>query len=543
MIVPATEYDSPTIPVVIRRAARLWPDRDFVVTPDKRLTFGDAERLSRSLAHRLIDAGVGKGTRVAFQLPNGPDWTVVWLAVTRIGALALPLSTAYTANELRTTLRHSDAALLIVASRDVDATTRLLEEAVPGLSEAEASSPLRLAAVPMLRSIWFATDALPKWATGLSLEPQERSSADEALLEAIEAEVTPADWMIVIHTSGTTSSPKGVIHTHGSGLRHGWNFGHFSGLQHDGKHFCSLPFFWVGGVGVNLSSSLAIGCTVLCMEQWEPNGALDLMEREGATRIWMWAHHLRRLFDLVRVSGRDVSRIPYFNAAAAAAVADPTLRHNSLGMTETWGPHTAGGPESTRVLPEELRGSFGLPITGVEHRIVDPETGEELTDGREGELCVRGYSLMAGMIKRERHETFDDDGWLHTGDRGRFVDGCFIFTGRIDHMIKTAGANVAPREVEEALERHPSVAMAIVVGVPDEARGEIVAATVVPRPRMQVTIDELQQHVAASVSSYKVPRRWLVLNEDDVPMLASGKPDIRALAQRLAQAEGTPLSE
>src|SRR5262249_26341973 len=133
---------------------------------------------------------------------------------------------------------------------------------------------------------------------------------------------------------------------------------------------------------------------------------------------------------------------------------DPELRPNSLGMTETAGPHTIDRMDAD--LPERLRGSFGRPVPGLEHKVVDPETGATLPPGSPGEICVRGYTLMQGLHKQEREDVFDRDGFYHTGDRGYFdAEGVLFFQGRLGELIKTAGANVSPREVEVAIEAFP----------------------------------------------------------------------------------------
>jgi acyl-CoA synthetase (AMP-forming)/AMP-acid ligase II len=217
---------------------------------------------------------------------------------------------------------------------------------------------------------------------------------------------------------------------------------------------------------------------------------------------------------------------------------DPQAFHNSLGMTETSGPYTfAGADEITQPLPEHLRGSFGPRVPYVQHRIADPATNATLSDAQEGEVCIRGYSLMVGLYKREREEVFDRDGWYHTGDRGYFRDGYLFFTGRSTELIKSAGFSVAPREVEVALESSPEVKLAIVCGLPDEARDEIVVAGVVPSSGSTVDPDGLRLRLRAVLAAYKVPRAVVVLDEDDVAMLASGKPDRNAakvvIARRL----------
>jgi acyl-CoA synthetase (AMP-forming)/AMP-acid ligase II len=183
----------------------------------------------------------------------------------------------------------------------------------------------------------------------------------------------------------------------------------------------------------------------------------------------------------------------------------------NLGMTETFGPHANR--------------------TWFDYKVIDPLTGLELADGEEGEFLVRGFGLMAGLYKKEREEVFDPDGWYHTGDRGYVEDGTIWFTGRYSEAIKSGGANVAPLEVERVLESLPDVAMALVVGVPDPQRGQAVAAVVVPASGAALDTDELQREVNRRLSGYKVPTRWRVLEPHQVPWLASGKANKRALGE------------
>jgi acyl-CoA synthetase (AMP-forming)/AMP-acid ligase II len=204
-------------------------------------------------------------------------------------------------------------------------------------------------------------------------------------------------------------------------------------------------------------------------------------------------------------------------------------------MTETCGPHTACPPDQVGVIvPEELEGSFGFPMPHVHHKIVDPESGATLPEGEFGELCVRGYSVTESLYKRERREVFDDDGWYLTGDEAMFKQGCLIFNGRLGEMIKTAGANVSPREVEVALEELPEIELAQVVGLPDEQRGELVAAVLVPASDEGLDVDAVVTWLRERIATYKVPRRFAVTTRDQLPFLASTKVDRRELARRLA---------
>ena len=545
MQLPDLDY-RPTMPDAIRHAATQFGDNDFIVMPDRRMSFADAEAASRRVGKQLLAAGVGKGTRVGFMFPYGTDWIVAWLATARIGAIGMPFSTSYKPAELRKALRFGDVDTLLVPPTMLGQDhLAYVEEAVPGLAEA-GPEPLRIPALPFLRHVRVGGPSDRPWAKALSLDfrvdagdndtESDNGSGDDAVddkfFEAVEAEITPADLMMTIFTSGTTSDPKGVVHTHGNFLRHGANLARFAELTPESRRLCAMPFFWIGGVGLMLNMALAVGSAILCVEKFEPDAVLDLMEAEGATELGLWPQLGQRMQRYIVDTGRDVSKIPAF---APPPTTDFELRHNSLGMTETVGPHSAPGPEADRVLPEELRGSFGLLMPCVEHRIAHPETNATLGEGEEGEVCIRGYSLMDGLYKRERHEAFDEDGWYHTGDKGLIRDGYLFFHGRLSEMIKTSGSNVAPREVELALESFPEVGLSVVVGLTDAERGEVVAAALVPAPGMSIDPVETLRRVGDELSNYKVPRRVLVLSDGDMPYLANGKPDRLTVRTLLAE--------
>jgi len=530
------------MPGVIHHAAERWGAREFIVTPDVTMTYAQAEAASRRVAKELLAGGVGKGTRVGIMYPYGTDWVLAWIAVTRIGALCMPFSTTYQPAELRKALRLGDVDTLLVPERLLGRDhLAYMEEAVPGL--AGSGPALRVAELPYLRHIRVTGPSDRPWSTALSLAV-DGGPADAApdgvtdeLLAAVEAEVTPSDLFLTIYTSGTTSDPKGVVHTHGNFLRHGANLARFQNLTEDDRIFCAMPLFWIGGVGCALNMALASGSAVLCLEKFDPQGALDMMEREQATGFTAFPNLAYKARRRAEESGRDLTRIPAYAPPppGTPTTSDFELRHNSLGMTETTGPFSGPGPEAARVLPEELRGSFGLLVPHVQHRIADPVTNATLPRDQLGEICIRGYSVMAGLYKKERHEAFDEDGWYHTGDKGFIRDGYLFFEGRLSEMIKTSGSNVAPREVEMALEAFPEVATAVVLGLPDVERGEVVAAVLAPRPGMELDPADLLERLGKEVSSYKVPTRVLVIDEGDLPALPSGKVDKVTLRRRLAE--------
>jgi acyl-CoA synthetase (AMP-forming)/AMP-acid ligase II len=212
--------------------------------------------------------------------------------------------------------------------------------------------------------------------------------------------------------------------------------------------------------------------------------------------------------------------------------ADPALRHSMLGMTESGGTVLLTGDESDQ--PESRRGSFGRPAPGFEARVVDPDTGKDSPVGEQGELWLRGPFMMEGYYGRERGDTFTPDQWYRTGDLFTVdADRLYYFKGRKGEMIKTAGANVSPREVEAAIADLTGLT-AYVVGVDDEARGQLVAAMIrVPAGQNAPDPDQLRERLRARLSAYKVPRRIVLASDAEVPMMSSGKVDLRALKARL----------
>ena len=515
---------TPTIVHLLRQADARFADRDYVVTHDARLTFRSAEEESRRLAKRLLQAGVGKGTRVGVLFPQGPDFVTALLAITRIGGVAVLLSTFLRPPELGRAVRHTDLDTLLaprsLLGQDIE---EQFEVTWPELRRS-ASTDLYLSDAPYLRRIWLVGGSNRPWASAV---PKLGDLADdgvvsEEVFEQVEGEVRPSDLMVMIYTSGATAEPKAVVHTHGAQIRHAWSLAQLYGFTENVRTFTTMPFFWVGGFTVCLLTHLHVGAAVITVERMDPPAIVELIERERATRVVGWTL-LDRIIADPALGDRDLSWLAEIEASGAAP--DPGLRHGSLGMSETGGPHTAPAAAEKEVdLPERLRGSFGPPVPGLQHKVVDPENASvELPEGVEGELLVRGYSLMDGLYKKERSETFDEDGWYRTGDKGYFRDSYLFFTGRSTEMIKTGGANVAPREVELAVESLPGVQAAFVVGLPDSKRGQLVGCLVCPEPDTEIDPSELTEQLRALLSTYKVPRVIKIVSYEDAPWLPSGK--------------------
>ncbi len=521
-----TSARSLTLPARLREQAAARGDHALLICDDEVLSYADAQVRSAALAKGLLACGAGKGTRVALLYPNGADFVVGCLAAARIGAIAVPLSTFSTAPELHGLLRGADIEILLGAAsyrrRDY---VQALREAVPGLDP--DASPLHNVHAPALRHVFFASE--PIAAAGQAIP--------DAALQAAEATVVAADRLVIVHTSGSTSAPKGVIHQHGALLRHLDNLNAIRRYDPAEVLFSNSPFFWIGGFAYGLLGTLLAGATLVCSNAVEPAEVLDLLEATKPTMVNGFAGTVAHLPKDPTFAQRDLSSIRRGNLwpimPADVRAADPELRHNMLGMTEAGSVCLVSEDEGDQ--PESRRGSFGRPAPGFEAKIVDPESGVELAVGEVGELCFRGPFLMEGYYGRERHETFDADGWYHTGDLFHVDDeGFCYFTGRSGDMIKTAGANVSPREVEAAILEETTF-VAHVVGVADAERGELVAAAVrLPAGHPEPDVDALRRALRARLSAYKVPQRIVFLADQDVPMLSSGKLDARALKERIS---------
>jgi acyl-CoA synthetase (AMP-forming)/AMP-acid ligase II len=506
----------PTVGEALQFAVAQWPDHDFVVTPVRHMTYAQADDESGRLARRMLDAGMGKGTRVGLYFPYGQEWIVAWLAASRIGALVMPLATTYRPAEIRKVLRLGDIDTLLTARVVLGHDMQdMLEASVPGLAAADGPR-LFLPDTPSLRAVWLTGEPDRAWATPLDLDAPALDDVSDDLLRAVEAEVVPADLAQVTYTSGSSADPKGVVHTHGTVVRatHA-----LAALQTaDGtpaRFFCAFPFFWIGGTLI-LGAALQTGATVLVTERFDPGAALDLIEDAQATHVLGWPTLLQAMRDHPSFASRTLPAIPGLTVGPAdlALVGGPVPGIPAhRGMSETVG-----------------------NIGSVGYRVVDPETGTDVPDGEEGELWVRGYGLMHGYYKQERADVFDVDGWFHTGDRVFLHDGRAWFVGRTTEMVKSRGANVAPREVELFLEEEfDEVLYAFVLGLPHPELGEQVAAVLVPARGRTLDPADIARRAREQISSYKVPTRIDVWDEADVPWLGSGKPDKRAIRDRLAE--------
>jgi acyl-CoA synthetase (AMP-forming)/AMP-acid ligase II len=525
---------TPTIPALVRSCAARYGDKTFLVADGQVLTYVDLDLRSSRLAMALLAEGVGKGDHVGILMPNSVEWAIAWFATTRIGAVAVPLNTFYKASELAWTARHADLKAILARSafRNHDFVERL-EEALPGLAEQRDPGRIVLRKTPYLRTIavWGACDRA--WATVLGDEDSP-PGIDSDFLVDIESCVTPADDAMIIYTSGSTGDPKAPVHTHGTLVRHTYNLTFDYGVTADTVMFTAMPFFWVGGLITGVHAVIHHGATLVTQPAFDAAEALELIERHRATIALGWPQQGKTLSEHPDFARRDLSSV---KRTSMPAMVPPDRRPqgpNALGMTELCGNHIGVDPYPPQ--PPDRAETGGISIDGLSHLLVDPDTGTPVPVGTDGEIWVRGYSLMQRLYKREREDVFTPDGYYRTGDCGvSYDDGWIKFTGRLGDLIKTGGGtNVTPSEVELALADCDGVLEAYVVGAEDASNGTVVAAAVVPRGDSELDVEELRAQVRSRLSAYKVPKFVWITQKDALPFTATGKVKKSDLAKQLS---------
>jgi acyl-CoA synthetase (AMP-forming)/AMP-acid ligase II len=467
------------------------------------ISYAELDGKSAMIARGLIALGAGKGSRIGFIHGNGPDFAVMLAAISRIGAIAIPISTLIRSNELVRVLRQSDIGGLIVHREFLghDYVARVCD-ALPELREGTTPT-LRIDAVPYLR--WIVSDGgnLPATFRDTSFLTESAETVSEAMLRAVEAEVHPADQMIEIYTSGSMALPKGVKHNHGPVLARAHYLKRMLNTTRGKEVLAQLPMFWVGGMMMHLMPAWVAGAVTMC-------------------------------------SGRTL-RNSRFSVGSVLAEEDlklmsATKPYWGLGMTETLGPYAYG--DVHRVPGRPVCAPMDHWADSFEVRIVDADN-RPVGEGGSGEIQVRGPAVTTALHKIRREDFFTADGFLRTGDMG-LIDGSRVhFIGRNGDVVKTAGSNVSPAEVEMEMQALEGVHNAYVVGLPDRERGQLLVAAVVARDNsVKLDIADMEAQLRQRLSSYKVPRVILQLDRDEIPMLPSNKVARREIATLLAQRLG-----
>src|ERR1700742_4694063 len=497
--------------------------KPMVIDLDRRLSYRELELTTHDLAAAFIDAGIVKGTRVGLIMPNGVRWVQIAIALTRIGAVLVPLSTLLAAPELIAQLRTASVQVLI--SVEEFRGHHYLNDLRSTLGVPDLSATLHSPDLPALRQLW-AADRLPL-----------RSAAESKLpiVDALAATVTPSDPMVIMFTSGSSGAPKGVVYSQGGALGAVRSGLASRCIASETRLYLPMPFFWVGGFGSGVLSALVAGATLITEEIPQPETTLRLLERERVTLFRGWPDQAEALARHPYRARADLSALRPGSLEAllpAEQRARPGARATLFGMTEAFGPYC--GYRADTDMPRSAWGSCGRPFPGMEIQIADPESGQSVAAGTVGMIQIRGPHTLRGICRRGREDLFTADGFYPTGDLGRVDDDGFLFYhGRSDDMFKVSGASVYPTEVEQALRDIDGVDNAFVTNITG-TQGDHVGAVVVCDTAAH-TAGQLRTAARKLLSSFKVPTMWLLVDSDDaIPRGSTGKVDARRLRELLA---------
>ncbi len=504
--------------VMLEDGARRHPDRDAVVLGPRRLTYGQVDAAANQLAHLLVDHGIGSGDRIALSCVNIPYFPIAYYGILKTGATVVPLSVLLKGREIAYHLEDSKAKAYLCFEG-----TPELPMAQEGHRGFEAAENCDL--------FWVIT-ADPSSASPIDGVPTFAAAVDGRPTSFDSRPTDPTDTAVILYTSGTTGQPKGAELTHANMVLNAMSTLQLHGRPTDGwdTHLVTLPLFHSFGQTVQLNGGFGTGSTLVLLPRFDARAALALMQSEDITFFagvptMYWgllgalddSVDVKRIADNLRVCVAGGSPLP------VEIIRDFKKRFGvdikeGYGLSETAPVATFNPPDR-----ESKPGSIGIPIWGVEVKLIDPDWNEVTEAGEVGEIAIRGYNIMKGYLGRpEDTAEVIRDGWFRSGDLGtRDKDGFYYVVDRAKDMIIRGGMNVYPREVEEVLMTHDAVSLAAVVGVPDEAHGEEVKAFVIRKPGSEVSEDDLVAWAKEQMAAYKYPR--VVEFRDELPMTASGK--------------------
>ena len=551
------DVDGLTLGQALRRSSTRWPDQDFFKTADVTVSFLQFDQQVDQFAQALLALGLKRHDHVAVWLGNSLEWALTFCACARIGAVLVPINTRYTASEAGYILAQSDAKALVMTSTLYGLNyLNMLEQIAPSLTQAQHDL-LELKELPALKRIILtepenatvpatASSPLPLYA--VHLEPLMKRAQAHELLQAAEQAVSIEDVLLICYTSGTTGKPKGVMHNHRV-LKQATRVGIALDLKPGGRILGHMPLYHVAGLYMGFVPALTLGACFINMLQWETTRALDLLEKERITAFGGIPTHFVDLVNHPTVTQRDLSSVenawiggsPVMQATFEKFKTVLGLKQlmSTYGMTE----NTISTSFNRLTDPIEVCCQNRAPILGPsEVKIIDPVTQKEQPRGSVGEIWCRGETVMLGYYKNPEatRATITDEGWLKTGDLGRFdTEGFLSVTGRLKEMYKTGGTNVYPAEVEQFLVQHPAIALVAIVGVPDTRLDEVGFAFIQTHPGMHITHAELRAFCKGKLADYKVPRYLKLL--EAIPRTTTGKVQRSALLE-LANAEQSPIA-
>jgi fatty-acyl-CoA synthase len=520
-----------TISGFIREVTQRHGPREALVmhTPEGRVswTYNDLWERAVEIARALLACGIGKDERVGVMMTNRLEWVAAFFGSALAGAASAPISTFSTPHELEQLLDMANLSVLLfegpVLKKDF---TAILEELEPEIRTARPGQ-LMSRKYPFLRHLAVVGapgngGAIESWQDFLK---RGEAIAPE-LVDATAGTVKPSDIGSIFFSSGTTGKPKGIVSAQRGIAIQLWRWKRmFAVTDPDVRTWTANGFFWSGNFGMALGTTLHAGGAVILQQTFNAAEALELMEKEKVSFPMAWPHQWAQLWDAPNWNDVDLSAVKYI--VGQPADRHPTIKTKyrepmaSYGNTETF---TISASYSADTPVEIQEGTHGEALPGMTLKIVDPLTGALLPRGQRGEIAVKGATLMLGYLGIPLEESLDEDGFFATGDGGFVNDrGQLVWEGRLNDIIKTGGANVSPAEIDEAMELHPTVKIGRAVGVPHDTLGEMVVACVVPQEGEQLDEDALRDFLKQRLASFKVPRKFLLMEEDDLPLTGSKK--------------------
>ncbi|GJH19995.1 AMP-binding protein [Caballeronia novacaledonica] len=514
--------DAPTLRALIDARAQSAPDKPFLLSTahDDVLTFGALREDCIALEARFKAAGLLPGDVVSVFMGNGIQTARLLLATMYSGLVANPLNLLCQPSQVSYIVEHSDTRVIFVA----DDTHDTIVEAIDALRSEGTDRE-----IAVVRTSPVATELPDIPALSSRAIPLVRDETPGTQIVASDAGATnPGDTALLMYTSGTTGAPKGVLLSHRSLLANMRNISAEHRLTDDDRVLVSLPLYHINGLVVALLTPLWHGGSAVLTPRFSARTFWSEASHSGCTWINVVPTIVAYLLNAEDAQDCDISALKFCRSASAALPADHHRAFEErfgIGVIETMGMTETAAPMFSNPYDETMRrlGSIGLP-SGGEAKIVDLD-GRECASNETGELVLRGEQLMSGYYKRpeETRNAFTTDGWLRTGDLGyRDEAGFFYINGRAKELIIKGGENIAPREIDEALLRHPGVLEAAAVGVPDAAYGQDIVAYIVPSGgAASLDVAELRAYCLRELGRYKTPREFRFT--DALPRGPSGK--------------------
>ncbi len=518
---------------VLDKMVEKYPDQYAFkyTTLDYTRTYTQFRRDVDECAAALISLGVKAGDHVAIWATNVPAWFITFWATTKIGAVLVTVNTAYKIHEIEYLLKQSDTHTLVMIEDCKDINYKeIIQELCPELKTLSPGEPLYSKNLPFLRNVvtvGFSMDGCLTWEQMLARSsriPYEEVRRRASLVKS-------DDVCNMQYTSGTTGFPKGVMLTHRNIVNNGKTIGDRMDLSTADRMMIQVPMFHCFGMVLSMTSMMTHGGTLCPMPYFSPKSSLACVNDEHITCFNGVPTMFIAMFNHPDFAKTDFSYMRTGIMAGANCPADlmrrASVEMNMREIISVYGQTEASPGCTMGEVNEDLDHrveTVGSPFPGVECKVIDPETGEELPDGESGEFVARGFNIMKGYYKMPEAtaQTIDKDGWLHSGDICmRTPDGYYKVTGRLKDMIIRGGENLYPREIEEFYLTNPKVRDVQIVGVPDERYGEECCAWVILHKGETADENEMKEFGNASIARHKVPRYFVFVEE--FPMNAAGK--------------------